>query len=73
MMMSDELVRCRYCRSMGKQYTHEGRNYIGAPGWVSVCYCMMCGTQVEAFDESPIRAEEKAASWWNRGIYDARK
>jgi len=33
---------------------------------------MMCGMQVEAFDESPIKAEEKAAGWWNRGIYDVK-
>lgn len=33
---------------------------------------MMCGMQVEVFDESPIKAEEKAVDWWNRGIYDRR-
>lgn len=68
--MMNELRPCRYCHGKAKQYTKEGRNYIGALGWVSVCYCVMCGMQVEAFNENPIIAEEKAVGWWNRGIYD---
>lgn len=69
----NELRACRYCHGKAKRYTREGRNYIGEECFVSTCYCMMCGMQVEAFDESPMIAEEKAADWWNRGIYDRRK
>ena len=67
-----ELAPCRYCDGGIKQYTHEGRNFTGQPGYISVCYCTRCGMQVEAFDENPIEAGRKAACYWNRGIYDRR-
>lgn len=67
-----DLRQCRYCKGKAMQKTKEGRNYIGTPGWISVCYCTMCGMQVEAFNENSLIAEEKAADWWNRGIYDAK-
>lgn len=66
-----ELVKCRLCKGQAKQYTHEDRKWDGTPGWISVCYCMRCGIQVSAFSEQPIKAEEKAAGYWNRTIYDA--
>lgn len=71
--MSEKLKPCRYCGGKIKQYTHEGRSFIGQHGYISVCYCICCGMQVKAFDENPIEAERKAAGYWNRGIYDGRQ
>lgn len=68
-----KLEKCRGCGGEMKQYTHEGRNIIGVPGYISCCYCMRCGNQVEAFDPEPIKAEKKAAGYCNRGIYDLKK
>ncbi len=63
---------CRYCKGKAKQNIKEGRNNIGDNGWVSVCCCTICGMQVEAFNQLPSIAEERAADWWNRGIYDTK-
>ena len=70
--MRENLKPCRYCDGKIKQYTHEGRNFTGRQGYISVCYCTRCGIQVEAFDGNPIEAERKAEGYWNRGIYDRR-
>lgn len=68
-----ELKKCRLCGGSAKQYTHEDRNVIGVSGWISVCYCVMCGIQVSAFDKvDPMKAEQRAAGYWNREIYDGR-
>ena len=66
--MSDiKLNPCRYCDGKIKQYTHEGRNFTGRQGYISVCYCTRCGMQVEAFDESPIEAERKSRRLLEQG------
>lgn len=65
-----KINKCKYCGDMPKQTTHEGRNRIGRLGFVSVMQCPGCLRRVETFSDTPGRAAEKCAQYWNWGATD---